>query len=439
MKTHLRRISRLLVIILISSSLTTHAQQVSTSPSEQIYVAPGFPVVIDPNITLTSLADINDMSVSIVENYQSGDLLGCFAILPPQITMTFDAESGQLFFKGAASAAVYQGILRQVNFQTTSTSNADRKIAFSIGKIVAGFNGHYYEFVPGYQTWKDAKALAQTRSFNGLLGYLATITSQEENDVIFEKLSASGWIGASDDYLEINKTPISPKYDQQEPTKKKTGSEASWHWVTGPEAGTKFTNAKKEDGDYIAVPIPGVYSNWEVGEPNDHNDLEHYGEIYSGNSQAGAAGKWNDFFNDNNDPKFIAGYVVEYGGIPDPNGANLTVSMKTMIVLNGLLTEKPAIPGITRPADSAVNILNVSNPITGNLLQLYYNAEKRGRLNLILVSGSGNIITRLGYVVEKGNNRFSIQIPATGPGIIYLHASDENRKRITTLKLMHTN
>ncbi|GET40750.1 hypothetical protein [Microseira wollei] len=38
--------------------------------------------------------------------------------------------------------------------------------------------GHYYEFVPGRFTWNEAKSAAETRVFNGLQGYLTTITSQ---------------------------------------------------------------------------------------------------------------------------------------------------------------------------------------------------------------------------------------------------------------------
>ncbi|MCP2821117.1 Ig-like domain-containing protein, partial [Salmonella enterica subsp. enterica serovar Typhimurium] len=42
-------------------------------------------------------------------------------------------------------------------------------------------NGHYYEFVsaPGI-SWTDARAAASARTFNGLRGYLVTITSAAE-------------------------------------------------------------------------------------------------------------------------------------------------------------------------------------------------------------------------------------------------------------------
>jgi len=48
--------------------------------------------------------------------------------------------------------------------------------------------------------------------YYGLRGYLATITSQVENDFIKGKTKGVGWIGASDAAVE-----------------------GDWRWVTGPE------------------------------------------------------------------------------------------------------------------------------------------------------------------------------------------------------------
>ncbi|MGD1712813.1 hypothetical protein [Dapis sp. BLCC M172] len=59
-------------------------------------------------------------------------------------------------------------------------------IALAINKPASAnvfFNsdtGHYYEYVPGAYTWNQAKASAEARSYNGLQGYLATITSEAE-------------------------------------------------------------------------------------------------------------------------------------------------------------------------------------------------------------------------------------------------------------------
>src|SRR5690606_14753608 len=119
-------------------------------------------------------------------------------------------------------------------------------------------NGHYYEYVsaPG-MTWADAKAAAESRELFGLKGYLATVTSAEENAFITPKLGGDGWMGASDAAIE-----------------------GQWRWVTGPEAGTLFWT-----GTGSGSSVDGNYENWGDGEPNNAGE-EDYAHFISSN------GKW---------------------------------------------------------------------------------------------------------------------------------------------------
>ncbi|GKS70425.1 hypothetical protein W03_24290 [Nitrosomonas sp. PY1] len=144
------------------------------------------------------------------------------------------------------------------------------------GKFYNPSNGHYYEFVsaPG-MTWTDAKAAAENRTLYGLNGYLATVTSQQENDFITPKLGGTGWMGASD-----------------------ATTEGDWRWVTGPEANTQFWS-----GTANGSPINGRYSHWDTSEPNNLGE-EDYAHFQ-------ASGFWNDF---PHSISSIQGYVVEYGG-----------------------------------------------------------------------------------------------------------------------------
>jgi len=433
--THTLRRMFLLLVLVFFISRQSPAQQVNTSTSDQIFTVPGFPIIIDDQVTLTSLYDLTGMTISIVENYKEGDVIDCAATLPAGITKEFDADNGQFFLKGTASAAVYQALLRQVTFYTTSLSNDQRKIAFSIGKIVAGYNGHYYEFVPGYQTWKNAKTLAEQRSFNGLKGYLATITSQEENDVIVQKLSANGWIGASDAYEVINAALGRNEYTRQAKTNGQKWSEGSWYWVTGPEAGTQFMRANNQGK---AQPIAGVYSNWNDGEPNNYSSSEHFGEIYSTSSSVGAAGKWNDFFNNNNSPQYIAGYVVEYGGIPDPDAAgNLGISMKNMIVVGGLLRQDSEEPraGNNAPRAETEN-LTITNPINSNLLQVVYQSPRKGKMTVHLYSAAGFVQMNKTFGIVEGENRIPVTLPPSSTAIQFVMFTDENGRRIATKKIV---
>ena len=85
--------------------------------------------------------------------------------------------------------------------------------------------GHYYEAIrPGPMTWDQAKTAAESRSYLGVQGHLATITSQGENDFIKNNVP-----GSADCFLGGFQPAGSP-----EPA-------GGWQWVTGE---------------------PWIYTNW---------------------------------------------------------------------------------------------------------------------------------------------------------------------------------
>jgi hypothetical protein len=134
-------------------------------------------------------------------------------------------------------------------------------------------NGHYYDFVraPGI-TWTDANAAAQSATYDELTGYLATITSAEENDFIYGAFSSQNfwesWLGGYQD-------PGAPRAE-------------SWHWVTGEL---------------------WSYTNWNPGQPDDTGGDETYLQMW-GPGTIGP-GRWNDDMNDTNLAN-ITGYFIEY-------------------------------------------------------------------------------------------------------------------------------
>lgn len=209
------------------------------------------------------------------------------------------------------------------------------------GKFYYAPNGHYYEFVEDNGIhWEDAKADAEAKTLYGLNGYLATVTSEAENDYIAPKLGGDGWMGASD-----------------------AASEGVWKWVTGPETGTHFFNGytgagtgsyRVEDGQVyvtdenwdesvvdgvngttVNVAVGSNYENWAEGEPNnsDENGGEDFAHFYG---QDDNSGKWNDYHNENWD---IQGYIVEYGGegFGTLQGANLTIVTNLKPVLSDVV------------------------------------------------------------------------------------------------------
>lgn len=135
----------------------------------------------------------------------------------------------------------------------TFTSNADH-----IPKKTITKSNHIYSVFDVKMDWIEAGKLAENKG-----GYLITITSQEEQDIVDELLeygaSAQYWIGATDESEE--------------------GENSEWSWMT----------------DEIFN-----YTNWHAGEPNNTNNNEHYAGVYSN-------GTWNNFPNSYSD----IGYIME--------------------------------------------------------------------------------------------------------------------------------
>ena len=94
-------------------------------------------------------------------------------------------------------------------------SLGERVILFSLGplhvnKHVDGYN-HFYEFYKFPEVYNDRNRrfnegyhLAHRLSYFGKTGYLATITSETENDIIVEKAKGNGWLGGMTQTLTQN-------------------------------------------------------------------------------------------------------------------------------------------------------------------------------------------------------------------------------------------
>jgi hypothetical protein len=134
-------------------------------------------------------------------------------------------------------------------------------------------NGHYYDYVSNSLTFDDALAASAASSHLGLQGYLATVTSADEQTFIYDNVTkAATWFAGTD-----------------------RETEGTWKWVAGPEAGTIFYSG--------GAPIG--YSNWNAGEPNNLGDEDYLWGNWSGSA-------WNDI------AWTSLGYVVEYSAVPEP-------------------------------------------------------------------------------------------------------------------------
>ena len=188
-------------------------------------------------------------------------------------------------------------------------------------------NGHYYKLVTSSSNvnWADAKTAAEADTYEGLSGYLVTITSEAENNFLKAKISSNTWIGASD-----NSTYISTSYSAGEPT------EGTWQWVSGPENGKTFFcqvaigSKANAASDECSVATGYSYNNWKNNEPNDHNNStvgqEDCAHLY------GSDGKWNDLpCTQSGVAHNVQAYIIEYGGTA---GETATVSGLTTLSIN---------------------------------------------------------------------------------------------------------
>ncbi|HTE26080.1 lectin-like protein [Flavitalea sp.] len=263
------------------------------------------PAVVDNAFILYSSGNITNAKVNISNGFNSGDVLGyTVGSLPPAVTGSYNASTGVLSFTGTATPGAWLSLFRTVSFYSSSNTIDSRTISFSVGNLISGSNGHFYETVSSTANWSNAKTGASGRTYLGLQGYLATITSQDENDFIQEKLSADAWIGLSDQWDFIN--PVAGTSYAAPNT-----SEGKWYWITGPEAGHQITTANAPNSTSLPPVFGSAYNNWNSGEPNNSSSAEHFAQIYS---TGASPGKWNDLTGSTTLP-----YVVEYGGLPtDP-------------------------------------------------------------------------------------------------------------------------
>jgi hypothetical protein len=263
----------LLIFIVLLGTANLKAQTLYVTSGGSV-VAQNTPVNIAGNAIIASGSTaLVGATVSISGNFVTGqDVLGLNGAASGGITSSYNATTGILTLSGSASAADYQATLRKVTYTNTSAnpSTSARVITFSLNSAIPFTgSGHFYEYVTSSNiSWSSANTAANARTYFGLKGYLATVTSAEENTFVSAKLGGNGcWMGGSDVTLE-----------------------GTWKWMTGPESGNTLT-----------------YFNWGASQPDNYNDVEDYLQFF-------AAGTWNDLPNAASAVE-IAGYVVEYGGM----------------------------------------------------------------------------------------------------------------------------
>jgi hypothetical protein len=137
-------------------------------------------------------------------------------------------------------------------------------------------NGHCYDAIDIERTWIQAFLDARSRSYQGLPGHLATLTSPVENYFVWDTFQTDTyWLGGF-----------------QLPQAKKTYS--AWMWITGEPW--------------------CLFVNWGLGEPNDSGETEG---VEDGEENFLHFWNYNGQWNDAPRTDVMPGYIIEYEEMPE--------------------------------------------------------------------------------------------------------------------------
>jgi len=198
---------------------------------------------------------------------------------------------------------------------------------------------HYYLpiAVPGGITWEAAQDSAGT-----LYGYLATITSADENDFVFSLIDSSGY------------------------WRERGAGVLAGPWIGGyqPEG------SAEPDGRWLWITAEGFsYSNWTSSQPDERNNTGQ-DRIHFGESHAERIPTWNDL----RASQELGGFVVEL--------SSLTTSRTVGLVLS----EEGASAGYTLFAPVQFNVTYLID-LEGNLVHSWQSDYVPGNSAYLLENG----------------------------------------------------
>lgn len=250
------------------------------------------------------------------------------------ITARYVPSAGMLRFYGTRTKDQWVALFDSVGFiYNNSGSTSQKNLIFSLSNKVPYLHDnnttdtsddtyHFYDYIAygsgENRNHTNAITTTQGTSLMGLTGYLATITSQAEQDYVNPKVQGHGWLGACDDLGNQ-----SASCNGVVPTDSTKRDEGEWYWIDGPEKGGYIGRASGyasnpagqsewNNGSWDSTGATYSYTNWANNEPNNvsggctstREDALH---VWSWR-------KWNDYCRSNGN---IQGYLIEWGGPAD--------------------------------------------------------------------------------------------------------------------------
>ena len=192
--------------------------------------------------------------------------------------------------------------------------------------IESGGNGHHYQLsltlgneADHFLSWTQARARAESLSFQGVSGHLVTITSQAENSFLVDRL------------VPVQRTPAPLIGGFQPPGSQEPAG--GWQWVTGE-------------------PLNSTYTNWAPLEPNEGVPGADF-LVFTADPEP-TIGTWNDVAD------LVSIYIIEY----DTTGPAVIASVSQRNAFSGDVLGTVDVS----PFDPALGTLeSVDVAITGTL------------------------------------------------------------------------
>jgi len=240
-----------------------------------------------------------------------------------------DGRTKTLLFSNPVSAVELQAFLRDITFgapasgsqRVTITADANTTVGVSSTNQLTAYEHedgttHYYAYVDVAKTWDQAYNAAKEMYFMGMRGYLVTITSPDENQVLKNISENSAWSGGARILYTSNEAILDPNTVDMGNLSHTDESATNYYWTCGPEAGLIYYNSALSTGALqnnafyttfgaygSGVTGPAAYP-WYEGEPNKGGGTESIMQVNFTNQS------WNDLVTTQLDTKFF----VEFSG-----------------------------------------------------------------------------------------------------------------------------
>ena len=307
-KSFKQRFLSLLVIILMVVAIVAPSVPTYAAVKDKIDVGqPSYDAVSGTMTYSNCLGTGANLYKSIVINFTSVRTNGEKAVLPSNMNgFTYETKlstDGTYVInipegKNLVDIAAY---IRKIKF--LNCQNSSQKINFSIGRDIVRYmtfysedTGHYYQFIKfdhqlggaagisdptgkswRYGSWEYAYYTALDMQYEGLQGYLVTVSSIQEDFFIYQTSNEIGWMGGTrmNHGAADTKNGIPYYKTFTEPGSTTDNGIGYWYWSCGPDVnvnGGKFLNAVKgTDALMRTADSNGMYNNWNSGEPNNSN------------------------------------------------------------------------------------------------------------------------------------------------------------------------